>query len=327
VKAVVYDHYGTVEQLHLEEMPLPTPKDNEALIKVHAASINDWDWGLLEGKPFANRVTSGLFDPKIRVLGSDIAGTVEAVGSSVTKFQQGDEVFGDLCQCGWGGFAEYVCAQENALTLKPASLSFKQAAALPQAGLLALQGLQHKGLIQAGQKVLINGAGGGAGSFAVQIAKSMGAEVTGVDRASKFEVMRKVGADHLIDYQTADFTQNGQQYDRILDCCAQRSIFDTNRSLNPGGIYSVMGGATGRIMQTLLLSPWLSMRNNKKIGIVLYKPNQGIMELIELIESGKVVPEIDRTYSLSEVPEAMKHFGRSEHQGKIVITMELNEPN
>ena len=219
MKAIAYHEYGSPDVLKLEEVEKPTTRDNEVLVKVHASSINDWDWGLLRGKPFVNRLPY-LLKPKRQILGGDIAGRVEAIGSKIKKVQPGDEVFGDLCQYGWGGFAEYVCARENALMLKPASMAFEEAAAVPQAAVLALHSLRYKGQVQAGQKVLINGAGGGAGSFNVQMAKLSGAEVTGVDSTIKLAMMRSIGADHVIDYTNEDFTQNGQHYDLIIDHAA-----------------------------------------------------------------------------------------------------------
>ena len=217
MKAIVYHKYSPPDVLELNEVEKPTPKDDEVLIKIHAASVNSWDWDLLRGKPFVNRLLFGLLKPKINILGVDIAGQVEAVGRNVKRFEPGDEVFGDISGCGFGAFAEYVCARENVLALKSTSMTFQEAAAVPQAAVLALQGLRDKGQIQKGQKVLINGAGGGAGSFAVQIAKSFGAEVTGVDSTGKLDMMRSIGADQVIDYTQEDFTKNGQVYDLILD--------------------------------------------------------------------------------------------------------------
>lgn len=240
MKAVVYTKYGPPDVLELKEIEKPIPKDDEVLIKVHGASVNSWDWDLLRGTPFLNRLFFGLLKPKYKILGADIAGRVEVVGRNVKQFLPGDEVFGDLCECGWGGFAEYVCARENALALKPASMTFEEVAAVPQAAVMALQGLRDQGQIQPGQKVLINGAGGGVGTFAVQIAKSFGAEVTGVDSTSKLDMMRSIGADQVIDYTQEDFTQNGQRYDLILDAAAYRSIFDYKRALSPKGIFVVV---------------------------------------------------------------------------------------
>ena len=324
MKAIVYHKYGSPDVLELKDVSKPTAKDNEVLVKVHASSVNDWDWGLLRGTPFVNRLLFGLLKPKIKILGVDIAGRVEAVGRNVKQFQPGDEVFGDLCGCGWGGFAEYVCARENALALKPASMTFEQAAAVPQAAVLALQGLRYKRQIKPGQKVLINGAGGGAGTFAVQIAKSFGAEVTGVDRTSKLDLMRSIGADHVIDYTQEDFTKNGQRYDLILDAASYHSIFDYKRALSPRGIYVMVGGSMARIFQVMFLGPWFSMISSKKMGILAHNPNKDLAFLKELFEAGKVVPVIDRRYTLSEVPEALRYFGEGHAKGKVVITLEHN---
>jgi NADPH:quinone reductase-like Zn-dependent oxidoreductase len=320
MKAIVYTKYGSPDVLELKEVEKPTPKDNEMLIKVHAASINDWDWGLLRGTPFVNRLLFGLLKPN-KILGGDIAGRVEAVGRNVKQFQPGDEVFGDLSGCGFGGFAEYVCARENALVLKPASMTFEEAAAVPQAAILALQGLRDKGQIQPGQRVLINGAGGGAGTFAVQIAKSFGAEVTGVDSTSKLDMMRSIGADRVIDYTQEDFTKNGQRYDLILDFAAHHSIFDYKRALSPKGIYVMVGGSNAQIFQGFLLGPLISMTGRKKMGILMHKPNKDLAFMKELFEAGKVVPVIDRRYPLSEVAEALRYFGEGHAKGKVVITV------
>jgi NADPH:quinone reductase-like Zn-dependent oxidoreductase len=273
-----------------------------------------------------NRLVFGVLKPKTKILGCDIAGRVEAVGRNVKQFQPGDEVFGDISGCGWGGFAEYVCASENALALKSAGMTFEQAAAVPQAGLLALQGLRDKGQIQKGQKVLINGAGGGAGTFAVQIAKSYGAEVTGVDSTGKLDMLRSIGADHVIDYTQEDFTKNGQHYDLVLDVVTYRSIFDYKRVLSPKGIYVMLGGGSwARVYQTMFLGPWISMTGSKKMGILMHKPNKGLAFMKELLEAGKVVPVIDKRYPLSKVPEALRYFGKGDAKGKVVITVENND--
>jgi NADPH:quinone reductase-like Zn-dependent oxidoreductase len=324
MKAIVYERYGPPDVLQLKEVKKPTPKDNEVLIKVHAASINSWDWELLRGKPFVNRLLFGLLKPKIKILGADIAGRVEAVGRNVKQFQPDDEVFGDLCECGWGGFAEYVCARENTLALKPASMTFEEVAAVPQAAAMALQGLRDKGQIQPGQKVLINGAGGGVGTFAVQIAKSFGAEVTGVDSTKKLDMLRSIGADQVIDYTQEDFTKSGQRYDLILDVAAYHSIFDYKRALSPKGIYVMVGGSSARIFQAIFLGPLISMTGSKKLGILAHKPNKGLDFMKELFEAGKVVSVIDRRYPLSEVPEALRYFGKGHAKGKVVITVDHN---
>lgn len=319
MKAIVFEKYGSPEVLQLKEVAKPSPKDNQAQIRVHASSINDWDWGLLRGKPFINRLLFGLLKPRIKILGVDIAGRVEAVGCNVRRFRPGDEVFGDLSGCGWGGFAEYVCVPENALVLKPAKMTFEQAAALPQAGGLAVQGLRDKGRIQPGQKVLINGAGGGAGSLAVQIAKAFGADVTGVDQTAKLDMMRSIGADRVIDYTQEDYTKTGKRYDLILDVAGYRSIFDCKRALNPNGTYVMVGGASARIFQAIFLGLWISKTGSRRMGILAHKPNKGLDFLGELIEAGKVVPVIDRRYPLSEVPEALRYFGTGQAKGKIII--------
>jgi NADPH:quinone reductase-like Zn-dependent oxidoreductase len=307
--------------LELREVQTPTPKDDEVLIRIHAVSINDWDWGLLRGIPFMTRLLSGFFRPKNTILGSDIAGRIEAVGSNVKRFQLGDEVFGDLSGR-WGGFAEFVCAPETALALKPPSMTFAEAAAIPQAAMLAVQGLRDRGGIQAGQKLLINGAGGGVGTFAVQIAKLYGVEVTGVDSSAKLDLMRSLGFDDVIDYTQEDFTKNGRRYDLILDVKTNRSIFDYARALSPNGTYVTVGGSLARLLQILFIGPLISMTSKKAIRIVALKPNKDLAYMSELFEAGKVKPVMDRLRKLSELPEAMRCFGAGSHKGKIVITLE-----
>lgn len=320
MKAIVYKKYGTPDVLELKEIDKPIPKDDEVLIKVYAVSLNDWDLGLLDGD-FINRLLNGLRKPKIEILGSDIAGRVEAVGKNVKRFQPGDYVFGDLSGR-WGGFAEYVCAGENALAIKPVSMTFEEAAAIPQAAMLAVQGLIDKGKIQSGQKLLINGAGGGVGTFALQIAKLYGVEITGVDSSGKLEMLRAMGFDHVIDYTREDFTKNGQQYDLILDVKTNRSIIDYIRALRPTGMYVTVGGSMARLFQALILWPWISMISKKKIGIVALKPNKDLAYINELFEAGKVKPVIDGPYKLNEVPKAFRLFGEGIHKGKIVITVD-----
>jgi NADPH:quinone reductase-like Zn-dependent oxidoreductase len=322
MKAIVYTKYGPPDVLELEDVEKPIPKDNEVLIKVHAAAVNDWDWGFLQGTPFLNRLLNGLLKPKVQILGCDIAGQIEAVGKNVDQFQPGDEVFGDLCECGFGGFAEYVCARENALELKPEGMTFEEAAAVPQAAMLAVQGLRDIGKIQPGQKILINGAGGGVGTFGVQIAKLYGVEVTGVDSSGKLDMMRSLGFDHVIDYTKEDFTKNGQCYDLILDNKMYRSIFDYKRALSPNGIYVTAGGSMIRLFQVLILGPLITMFSKKKMRIVALKPNKDLAYMNELFEAGKVKPVIDVPFKLNEVPEAMRYFGEGKHKGKIVITVE-----
>ena len=324
MKAIVFHSYGQPDVLALEEIEKPEPGDGEVLVKVYASCINSWDYDLIQGIPFVNRMMSGLLKPtKIKIPGCDIAGRIESVGKNVKRFQVGDEVFGDLSSCGWGGFAEYVSAAEKALELKPACLSFEQAAAVPQAALLALQGLQKGGGLQkdgdwAGNKVLINGAGGGSGTFAIQIAKEFGAEVTAVDSTEKLDIMRTTGADHVIDYTKEDFTKNGQRYDLIFDNAANRSLSDYKRVLNPGGIHVMVGGKFFNIFKSVLVS----MFGSRKFVLLLHKANKGLDTMKLLFEAGKVVPVIDRSYPLSEATDAMSYFAAGHAKGKVIITIE-----
>lgn len=319
MKAIVYEKYGTPDVLELREVEPPVPKDNEALIKVGAVALNDWDVALLGGD-LVNRMLNGFSKPKIRILGSDVAGRVEAIGKNVKKFRTGDLVYGDLSGR-WGGFAEYVCAPENALVIKPAAMTFEEAAAIPQAGMLAVQGLIDKGNIKEGQKILVNGAGGGVGTFAIQLAKLYGVEMTGVDNAAKQELMRSLGYDHVIDYTKEDFTRSGKQYDLILDTRTNRSMFDYARALRPGGMYVTVGGSILRLLQALMLSPWISMFLKKKIVIVALKANKDLSFMNDLFVAGKMKPVIDGPYLLEDVPKAFRLFGKGLHKGKIVFTV------
>ena len=320
MKAIVYTRYGPPEALQLKEVAKPTPKDDEVLIKVQAVSVNRSDWEGLRGKPLYARI-GGLLRPRQQRLGSDIAGRVEVAGRNVSRFQPGDEVFGDILPR-VGGFAEYVCARESALALKPASMTFEQVAAIPQAAVIAVQGIRDKGHVQPGQKVLINGAGGGAGTFGVQLAKMYGAEVTGVDNIGKLDFMRSLGADHVIDYTREDFTKNGEQYDLILDIVAHRSVFAYKRALRSNGSYFLAGGSVSTMLQILLVGPWISRTTGKKIRILAVRPNiEDVHFMKDLIEAGKVTPVIDKTYPLSEVPEAIGYVGEGQAQGKVVITV------
>lgn len=323
MKAMVYTQYGSPDVLHLKEVEKPTAKDNEVLVKVHAASVNAAESHIVRGEPFLVRLmVGGLLKPAKTIPGADIAGQVEAVGRNVTLFQPGDEVFGDLSECGWGAFAEYVSVPEQALALKPTNTTFEAAAAVPLAAVTALQGLRDKGQIQAGQKVLINGAGGGVGTFAVQIARSFGAEVTGVCSTKKVEIVRSLGATHVIDYKQEDFTQNGQRYDLILDIGGYRSFLDYKRALSPNGIYVWVGGSTARVFQIMFQGPLVSMTGRQKFGNVAAKPNPKDLAFIkELLEAGKVTPVIDRRYPLSQVGDALRYLEAGDAQGKVVITV------
>jgi NADPH:quinone reductase-like Zn-dependent oxidoreductase len=328
MKAIVYTEYGSPDVLELKEVVKPTPKDNEVLVKVYAVSANAADLHLLRADPFLIRLSSGLLKPKNTILGSDIAGRVEAVGRNIKQFKPGDEVFGDISAGGWGGFAEYVCAREDALVLKPANLSFEEAAAVPMAAVTALQGLRTKGQIQPGQKVLINGASGGVGMFAVQIAKSFGAEVTAVCSTRNLDIVRSIGADHVIDYTREDFTQNGKRYDLILAANGNRSISDYRRVLTPQGTYVMTGGAMAQLSEVMLKGPWISMTGSQKMGNLLAKPNKQDLAFIkQLLEAGKVKPVIDRYYPLSEVADAIRYLEEGRAQGKVVITVHQAEPD
>jgi NADPH:quinone reductase-like Zn-dependent oxidoreductase len=320
MKAIVYTRYGSPDVLELKEIAKPVLLGNEVLVKVKAVSLNDWDYGLLDGD-FLNRMLNGFRKPKRQILGSDIAGVVEAVGNSVQKFKPGDEVFGDLSGR-WGGFAEYVCAFENQLELKSAKMTFEEAASIPQAAMLAVQGLIDKGGIQSGQKILINGAGGGVGTFGVQIAKQYDVEVTGVDRAEKLNMMRSVGFDHVIDYMKEDFTKNGHQYDLILDAKTNRSMFAYVRALRPGGAYVTVGGSIPRLLQTLIMAPLISFFSGKHFRIVALKANKDLSYMNELFEAGKIKCVLDGPYPLEQVPNAFRLFSKGLHRGKVVIMVD-----
>ena len=347
MKAMVRYKYGSPEALQLEEIQQPIAGDDELLIRVRAVSLNLGDWELLTGDPpfitvlatifgpkprvepvsltdasdaASNR--GGLFEPKYKILGTDLAGTVEAVGQNVTRYRPGDDVFG---ACGFGALSEYVCVPERApLAPKPARMTFEEAAAIPQAAFIALQGLRNKEQLQRGREctVLINGAGGGAGTFAVQIAKSLGAEVTGVDNSSKLDMMRSIGADHVIDYAQDDFTKDGQQYDVILDLAAHRSIFDCKRALSPSGTYLLAGGAGLPTLQAALLGPLISVTGSQKVIFLLADSNrEDLIRMTELHKAGTVVPIVDRTYPLSEAADAFRLIGEGRSKGKVVITL------
>jgi NADPH:quinone reductase-like Zn-dependent oxidoreductase len=323
MKAIMYKKYGPPDVLEVTEVEKPIPTEKQVLVKVHAASINFGNLVLLKGEPFLARFAFGLLKPKFSIPGGDMAGTVEAVGKDVTQFQPGDQVFGDLSSSGWGTFAEYVAVPENALALKPANLSFEEAAASPMAGVTALQGLRDKGKIQQGQKVLINGASGGVGTFAVQIAKALGAEVTGVCSTRNVDILQSLGADHVIDYTMEKFTENKNTYDLILGVNGHQPLSDYKSALKPQGKFVHVGGSGSQMFQAMTVGVWISKTSSKKMGTFLQRANQeDLVCLKELMESGKVKPVIDRQYTLSEVPEAFRYFEQGHAQGKVVITVE-----
>ncbi|NJN73623.1 MAG: NAD(P)-dependent alcohol dehydrogenase [Limnothrix sp. RL_2_0] len=324
IQEIVQSEYGSPEVLSLVEIDKPVPQDNEVLVKVHATSVHAGNWHLMRGEPFLIRlIFGGIIKPKHQVFGSDLAGRVEAVGKNVTQFQPGDEVIGDLSEYGFGACAEYVTAPETALALKPSNLTFAEAATVPTSALAALQALRDCGQIQAGQKVLINGASGGVGSFAVQIAKAFGAEVTGVYSTEKIDMGRSPSVDHMIDYTKEDFTKNGQQYDLILDAAAYRSVFDFLSALTPTGTYVMVGGATPRFFQAMFLAPWISKTRKQTVKCLASQPNPAdLIILKDLIEAGKIKPFIGKHYTnLSEVPAAIRHLEGRQVQGKVTISI------
>ncbi len=326
MKAIVYSNYGSPDVLKCEEVEKPTAGDDEVLIKVRAASVNPLDWHLMRGRPYLGRILLGLRKPKITRPGRDVAGQVEAVGRKVTQLKPGDEVFG-TCR---GAFAEYACTPESALVMKPDNVTFEQAASAPIAGFTALQALRDKGQIQPGQKVLINGAAGGVGTFAVQIAKSFGTEVTGVCSTRNVEMVRSIGADHVIDYTQEDFTKRGQRYDLILDSVSNHSLSARRRVLNPNGICVMVGGPNESRSMIGLLAQWitalvLSRFVSRKVVVYMARTNQEDLTIIgKLMATGKVTPVIDKRSGLSEVPEALRYLGTGHARGKVVITLEHN---
>jgi NADPH:quinone reductase-like Zn-dependent oxidoreductase len=320
VKAIVYERYGPPDVLRVADVEKPEPKRDQVLIKIRAVSVNAPDWRLMRATPFLARANSGLFRPKFRTLGSDIAGTVEAMGPEAKQLRMGDEVFGDLSSFGFGGFAEFVCAPERALVRKPATVSFEVAAATPMAGLTALQGLRDRGGVRSGHKVLIFGASGGVGTFAVQIAKVLGAEVTAVCSTSKMDIARALGADRVIDYKREDFTQSGEHYDVIFAVNGFRSIWDYRRALAPNGVYLMAGGDWPQMRQGLVWGPLLSILGRQKLGPSITKASQEDLSFLgELLASGKLTPVIDRHYSLSAVPDAIRYVEEGHARGKIIV--------
>lgn len=336
MKAAVYTRYGPPDVVQIKDVEKPVPKDNEVLIEVRAASVNPLDGGIMKGRPYITRIMTGLRTPKVTRVGVDVAGQVEAVGRNVARFKPGDEVFGAcisdpqdsgvkvwVCQ---GAFAEYACAPESTLVVKPDNITFEQAASVPVAACTALQGLRDKGQIQPGQKVLINGAAGGVGTFAVQIARSFGAEVTGVCSTRNVDMVRSIGADHVIDYTQEDFTKRGQRYDLIFDCVGNHSLSACRRVLNPKGICIMVGDRSGRgmigLLARLITALVLSRFVSQKLVTFLARPNKEDLAIMrDLMASGKVTPVINKHYSLSEVPEAIRYLEEGHAKGKIVINL------
>jgi len=322
MKAIIFDHYGPPEDLTLQEVPAPEPQANEVLVSVRAAALNAADWHVMRADPFLVRLMCGFFKPRRPRLGADVAGVVLAVGSGVTRFKAGDEVFGCLPLDAWGSYAEQVCAAQDILASKPARASFDEAAAVPLAGLTALQALRDVGQLQAGQKVLINGASGGVGTFAVQIAKALGAEVTAVCSSRNAEPARAMGADHVLDYATVDFTQQAERYDVIVAANGYHPLAAYKRALTPQGRYAMVGGAGKQMAEAIFFGPWQSEKGGRRLGRVDMKPNQADMQfLAELLDAGKLKPVIDRRYGLAQVPQAIRYLEEGHARGKVVITV------
>lgn len=322
MKAIVYEKFGTPDVLEYREIEKPVPGEHDVLVRVIAASVNSWDWDLLRGVPCVLR----LGPPKYRILGADISGRVEAVGNGVEKFLPGDKVFGDISGCGWGGFAEYVCAREDVLTRMSDSMTFEVAAAVPQAGVLALQALRDAGRIQPGQTVLINGAGGGVGTFAVQLARHFQTEVTGVDGAEKLAMLLSLGVDRVVDYTKEDFTRAAERYDLIVDVVARRRFRDYSRVLNPGGTVVLVGGSIIRALMSLPLCLPVVLFRRVRMKVLLHRPNRRDLDSMRtLVEAGSVAPVIDSRFQLREVPLALRYFGEGRMKGKIVITVDGTE--
>ena len=324
MKAIVRDRYGSPDVLTLAEIDKPTVKEDDVLVQVRAASLNADDLEYLYGKSPFTRMAIGFGKPRIHGLGVDVAGQVAAVGKNVTGLQEGDEVFGNMTVYGLGAYAEYVSAPARAFELKPPRLTLEEAATVPQSAVLALQGLRGKRPVQPGDQVLINGAGGNVGPFAVQIAKFFGAEVTGVDSTGKLDLMRSVGADHVLDFTRENVIGNGQKYDLILDVVARRSMWEWRRALKPAGAYVMLGASTRLLMQGTFLGPLISVTGSRKLAVMWWwKPfkHEDVAFLNELIEAGRLVPAIDRRYPLSALPDALRYLESGQARGKVVITM------
>jgi NADPH:quinone reductase-like Zn-dependent oxidoreductase len=324
MRAFVRDRYGSPGVLELRDVVMPVVRAGEVLVRVRAASLNQADLDYLYGRPLLTKMGTGFRRPKNRGLGLDVAGQVEAVGAGVTQFRPGDDVFGDLTEFGYGAFAEYACAPERAWASKPVAMTYEQAATVPQSGILAIQGLRGGERIRPGSRVLVNGASGNVGPFAVQIAKAFGAEVTGVCSTGKMDLVGALGADHVLDYTREDYTRSGQRYDWIVDVAGNRSLLENRRALAPGGVYVMVGGSTGRIFAALLLGPLISLAGSRKLGLMMWwKPfrKDDVARLEELVDAGRIAPVIDRRYQLADVPDALRYLDSGRARGKIVVTV------
>lgn len=322
MKAVLFEKYGEPEDLSVGEIEKPIPAKGEVLVKIKAVSINDWDWGLIRGKPFVIKMMQGLSKPKAKVPGVDMAGEVELLGDQTTELKVGDRVYADLSENGFGAFAEYVAVPEKTLTIMPEGMSFEHAAAIPHASILAYQALQSKTDLQAGQSVLVNGAGGGVGQFAIQMLQAKGLHLTGVDSADKFDAMKSMGFHEVIDYRTHDFTKSEKRYDLIVDTKTNRPSYHYARVLSKNGVYITVGGDLNRVFQLIwwrLTSSWLT---KKRMSILPLKPNKGLEEVGRLYEAGKLQLHVDGPYSgLEQIPELLQYFGDAKHKGKVVVVV------
>ena len=319
MKAVTYNKYGDPSVLRLEEIPKPAHADDEVLVQVHAASVNNWDWDRLTGKPYLYRLISGISKPKLNILGADVAGIVDSVGKNVSRWKPGDEVYGDMSEGNWGGFAEYVVAKENALAKKPTSMSFEQAAAIPQGGVMAAQAILDVLPLNSQHKILMNGAAGAVGTFVIQLAKLIKVHITAVDSTEKLDFLMSLGADEVIDYKQEDFTAKGEKYDLIIDVVANRSIFDYKRTLTSTGVMSTVGGTIPTMLQIGLIGPLLSKKDGKKIGLLIHKPNKYLEYFNERFESNEVIPVIDKIFPLEKTHEALQYLGDGKVMGKVIV--------
>ena len=323
MRAWIQNGYGTSDVYELQQIKQPVPKNHEVCVKVMATAVNDWEWGVLEA-PLPVRLVLGMRKPhgRFRIMGCDMAGVVESTGSSVTTFKPGDAVYGDLSGYRFGAFAEYVCVNEKSLAIKPATLSFEQAAAIPHAAELALQAIQKANPLQPGQRVLVNGAGGGVGTQAIQLLRQYGVETTAVDNGDKLALLKSLGYDHVIDYRDVDFTNTGQRYDFILDTKTSRTVADYARALNPGGVYATVGGKKiFRFMLRAIISKWFYHGSFKLVGL---KPNKNLQHINQLIGAGVLQPTLDGPYRFDEIPAQLERFRRGEHLGKIVIALDAH---
>ncbi|MGM0579959.1 MAG: NAD(P)-dependent alcohol dehydrogenase [Bacteroidota bacterium] len=321
MKAIFCSHYTSPEKLEIKEVPTPIPAKHEVLVKIHATAINDYDWSMVRGKPYLYRLLYGITKPKRPIAGMELSGLIEDIGEGITQFKKGDAVYGDISEFGFGSFAEYIAINEKALVLKPDTMSFEEATAIPHAALLAHQGLVEKGKIQKGQKVLINGAGGGVGTFALQLAKMYDAEVTGVDTGKKLNNMKTIGYDDVIDYKKENFTNRGERYDLILDAKTSQPTWNYLKALKPKGKYVTVGGTAGNLILFALTAGLITILTGKKFLLLALQPNRGLSYIKQLYAEGKIKAVIDGPYTFHEIPRLIQYFGEGKHTGKVVIKL------